>query len=202
MARLGSADRTGEAVAEALPAAAEAMQIAEQWLSCRDQNQDLTAAVDPVLGTLRGEVSRELSAQAAHLRSRAQMALMEVGIKATMSIITGRFPTSRTATPPTPPFGLVLIAVGSVGVPDGLRAINISALARSEGIPASVVEKRIAAQGNVLLTPEAFEQLVDWLRAEVLSGRVDLPYHPPAGGQGSHPVAINLRCELRIVPKQ
>ena len=202
MARLGSADQLGREVAAALPAVAHAMQLAKQWLSRRDQDQDLTAAVDQVLGTIRDEVSRELSAQAAHLRSSAQLALMEVGIKAAMSIFTGRFPTSRTATPPTPPFGRVLIAVGPAGVPDGLRVFNISALARREGIPALVVERRITAQGKILLTPEAFDQLLVWLHAEVSAGRVILPYHPPGGGQGSHPVAINLRCELRIVPKQ
>ena len=186
MARLGSAGQLGREVAAALPAAVKAMQLAELWLSCRDQDQVLTAAVDQVLGVLRREVSRELSARAAHMRSSAQLALMEVGIKTAMSLFTGRFPASRNATPPTPPFGRVLIAVGRAGVPDGLKVFNISALARSEGIAASTVEKRIAAQGNVLLTPEAFEQLVDWLRAEVAAGKLSLPYHPhhpPGGGQ-------------------
>ncbi len=38
-----------------LPAAEQAMQQAERWLSCRDQHKDLMVAAEEVLNTLRDE---------------------------------------------------------------------------------------------------------------------------------------------------
>ena len=165
-------------VQAALPSAEEAMQHAEKWLSCRDQHEDLVAAVDEVLDTLRGELSIEGSAKADHSRSEAQRHLLDAGVKAAIFLFSGRFQTSRDEPEPAPSFGRVLVAVGPEGVPVGLQVFNISKRARSEGLPESVVEKGIAVQGNVLLTQDAFEQLVAWLRTEVLAGRIALPYHP------------------------
>ena len=51
-------------------------------------------------------------------------------------------------------------------------------MARSGGTPEAVVEKRIADEGNLLLTQEAFDRLVAWLSQEILEGRIRLPYHP------------------------
>ena len=42
-----------------LPSVEEAMQLAAKWLSCRDQHEDLKAAVDEVLHAQRGELSME-----------------------------------------------------------------------------------------------------------------------------------------------
>ena len=127
---------------------------------------------------LRDELSIERSAKADYSRSEAQLVLLDVGVNAVMSLFSGRFQTSRNETDSAPPFGRVLVGVGSAGVPAGLQVFNISMRARDEGIPESAVEKGITAQGNVLLTQEAFGELVDWLQVEVWEGRVTLPYHP------------------------
>ena len=143
-------------VQAALPSAEKAMVQAAQWLSCRDQDKDLKAAVDEVLHTLRGELSMERSARANYSRGQDQQG----------------------QTPQAPPFGRVLVAVGPKGVPDGLKVLNISSMSRAEGASELVVEKRLVTQGKLLITPKAFEQRMDWLAAEILAGRIGLPYHP------------------------
>ena len=180
MATVNLADQLGRKVEAVLPAAAQAMERAAQWLACRDQHQDLTAAVDEVSHALRDELSIERSTKADYSRSEAQLVLIDVGVNALMSLFSGRFQTSRNETELAPPFGRVLVGVGPEGVPTCLQVFNISMRARNGGIPESVVEKRITAQGNVLLTQEAFRELVTWLQVEVLAGRTSLPFYPQA----------------------
>lgn len=165
-------------VQAALPSAEEAMQHAENWLSCRDQHEDLGAAVDEVRHTLKGELSREQSAEAAYTRSEDRQALTELGVDVLMSLFRTEYRTPKRPTLQAPPFGRVLAVVGPEGVPDGLKVLNISSMARAEDNSELVVEKRLVTQGNLPLTPKAFERLVAWLASEVLAGRIGLPYHP------------------------
>ncbi len=135
-----------------LPSAEEAMEQAGKWLSCRDQDKDLKAAVDEVLHTLRGELSMERSAKANYTRGEDRQALTEVGVDLLMSLLRIEYRTPQRQTPQAPPFGRVLVAVGPKGVPDGLKVLNISSVARAEGTSELVVEKRLVAQGNLPLT--------------------------------------------------
>ena len=167
-----------QGVEAALPAASQAMQQAEQWLSCRDQHKDLMATTEEVLHALRGEVWKERLEESAYIRSNAQRAIIKVSVNAAMSFFTGRFQTPWDETDEVPPFGRVLFAVGPEGVPAGLQVFNVSALARCGSAPESVVEKGIAARGNLLFTQEAFGRLVAWLRIEISAGSIRLPYHP------------------------
>ncbi len=168
----------GQGVEAALPAAAQAMQQAEQWLSCRDQHNDLIATTEEVLHALRGELWRERLEESAYIRSTAQRAIIKASVNAAMSLFTGRFQVSGNETDEAPPFGRVLAAVGPEGVPAGLQVFNVSALARSEAASELMVEKGIADKGYLLFTQEAFGQLVAWLRIEISAGRIMLPYHP------------------------
>ena len=156
------------------------MQNAEKWLSCRDQHEDLMAAKEEVLHAMRGELSTERSAESDYSRSAAQQAFMEVGADMLMSLFRTDYRTPQRQTPQAPPFGKVLVAVGPEGVPGGMKVLNISSMARAEGISELVVERRLATQGNLLLTLKAFEQLVAWLGSELLAGNINLPYHPKA----------------------
>ncbi len=165
-------------VEEVLPAAAEAMEQAAHWLFCRDQDKDLRAAVDEVLQALRGELSIERSAKADYSRGEDRQALTEVGVDLLMSLFRTEYRSPQRQTPQAPPFGRVLLAVGPKGVPDGLKVLNISSMARAEGTPELVIEKRLVSQGNLLLTPKDFEQRIAWLGSEVSAGRIGLPYHP------------------------
>ncbi len=165
-------------VQAALPSAEEAMQHAEKWLACRDQHEDLLAAVNEVLHALKDELSMERSAKADYSRSEDRQALTEVVVDLLMSLFRTEYRTPQRQTPEAPPFGRVLVVVGPKGVPDGLKVLNISSMARAEGTSELVVENRLASQGNLLLTPKDFEQRMAWLGSEVLAGRIGLPYHP------------------------
>ncbi len=162
----------------ALPSEEEAMQHAEKWLSCRDQHENLVAAVAEVRRTLEAELSIERSAKADYSRGQDQQALKEVGVDLLMSLFKTEYRAPQRQTPQALPFGRVLVAVGPKGVPDGFQVFNISSMARAEGTSELVVEKRLVAQGKLLLTPKAFEQRVAWLASEVLAGNINLPYHP------------------------
>ena len=165
-------------VQAALPSAEEAMQHAEKWLACRDQHEDLLAAVNEVLHALKDELSMERSAKADYSRGEDRQALTEVVVDLLMSLFRTEYRTPQRQTPEAPPFGRVLVVVGPKGVPDGLKVLNISRMARAGGNSELVVEKRLVAQGNLPLTPKAFDHQMAWLASEVLAGRIGLPYHP------------------------
>ena len=167
-----------ERIEAAIPAAAQAMQQAKQWLSCRDQHNDLIETTEEVLRTFRGELWRERLERTAYIRGAAQRAIFEASVNAAMALFTGRLQTTGNNKEEAPPFGRVLVGIGPEGVPPGLQVFNISALARGDGTSELVVEKGIADRGHLLLTQEAFGELVVWLRIEVSEGRIGLPYYP------------------------
>ncbi len=167
-------------VKASLPPAQEAMQKAEKWLSCQDQHQDLMAAVDEVLRTLRGGLSSEGLAAADYARAEAQRDLMEGRADVTLSLFKAGYRTPQRPTRQAPPLGKVWVAVGLQGVPDGLRVFNVSNIARVEGSWELAVVNRLVTQGNLLSPPKAFERLVAWLGTKVLVGNINLPYHPKA----------------------
>ena len=86
MATVNLADQLGRKVEAVLPAAAQAMERAAQWLACRDQHQDLTAAVDEVSHALRSELSIERSAKAGYSLGEAQLVFIDVGVNALVSL--------------------------------------------------------------------------------------------------------------------
>ncbi len=68
--------------------------------------------------------------------------------------------------------------MGPRGVPDDLAEVNVSWLARKDGISQTEVEEGLIAQGYVLFTSEEFRRLVASLGREILEGHVRLPYQP------------------------
>ena len=165
-------------VKASLPAAQEAMQKAEKWLSCQEQHQDLKTAVDDVLRILSGEQSSERLAAADHCRAEAQRALIEGGTAMLMSLFSSEYRIPQRRSPKVPPFGNVFVQVGPEGIPDGLKVINISSMAREEGTWELTVLNRLVTQGSLLLPPKSFQELVVWLGTEVLAGNISLPYYP------------------------
>ena len=106
-------------VQAALPSAEEAMQHAEKWLACRDQHEDLLAAVNEVLHALRDELSMERSAKADYSRGEDREALTEVGVDLLMSLFRTEYRTPQRQTPQAPPFGRVLVVVVRPGLRPG-----------------------------------------------------------------------------------
>jgi hypothetical protein len=72
-------------------------------------------------------------------------------------------------------FGTVLVAIGQEGIPDDVKAIPISALARQYRMTESVVRKTIVTKGYFLMTPQVFASAMDDIEHVVLEGTLSLP---------------------------
>jgi len=73
------------------------------------------------------------------------------------------------------PFGTVLVAIGQGGLPDDVKAISLSALARQSGTTESAMRKAIVIKGYLLMTPEGFAAMMDGIEHLVLDGSLSLP---------------------------
>lgn len=73
------------------------------------------------------------------------------------------------------PFGSVLVAIGQGGLPDDVKAIPLSALARQSGTTESAVRAAIVIKGYLLITPEVFVATMDGIEHLVLDGALSLP---------------------------
>jgi hypothetical protein len=73
------------------------------------------------------------------------------------------------------PFGTVLVVIGQRGLPDDVKTIPISALARQYGITESAVRKTIVTKGYFLITPQVFAAAMDDIEHGVLEGMLSLP---------------------------
>ncbi|MBN2098469.1 MAG: hypothetical protein JW753_02615 [Dehalococcoidia bacterium] len=70
----------------------------------------------------------------------------------------------------TEPSGTIMVAVGSRGSLSDVRVVSISSIAREQRRPESEVVAAIEAEGSILMTPEAFFQLLHAQRQKVLTG--------------------------------
>jgi len=73
------------------------------------------------------------------------------------------------------PFGLVLVSVGPVGVPEGVQVVSVSRLARDSNRAEAEVASELKKQGHLLLSEEEFSLLIDKLIEGVQEGRLTLP---------------------------
>lgn len=73
----------------------------------------------------------------------------------------------------TAPFGGVVVALGSGGVPDDVTVVALSRLARELGMSESEILAAIETRGYRLTTPEALFSTLDKLKEQVLTGRSD-----------------------------
>ena len=73
------------------------------------------------------------------------------------------------------PFGTVLIAVGKGGLPDDLKVIPLSRLARELHKSELEIEASLKHNGYRLMTPEKFAKVLDKVERGILDGSVSLP---------------------------
>jgi hypothetical protein len=73
------------------------------------------------------------------------------------------------------PFGNVMVCIGPKGVPGDAKAISISRLARESKRPEHEVVNELQKGGHLLLSKEAFSQLIDKLVDDIRKGRLHLP---------------------------
>jgi len=73
------------------------------------------------------------------------------------------------------PFGTVLVAVGKNGVPDDVKVIPLSRLARESKMSESQVRVVLNKSGHFLIGPHTFASAVDEIEHRVLCGVASLP---------------------------
>ncbi len=73
------------------------------------------------------------------------------------------------------PFGMVIICVGPKGMPDDVRVVSISRLARESNREESGVISELQKGGCLLFSEKAFSLLIDKLTCDVREGRLFLP---------------------------
>ena len=73
------------------------------------------------------------------------------------------------------PFGTVLVCIGLKGLPDDVRVVCISKLARESNSPESEVIKKIQERGCLLFDEKVFSLLIDRLVDDVREGWLHLP---------------------------
>lgn len=73
------------------------------------------------------------------------------------------------------PFGTVLVCIGPMGLPDDIRVVCISKLARESNRPESGVIKEVREPGSLLFDEKVFSLLIDRLVDDVREGRLRLP---------------------------
>jgi len=73
------------------------------------------------------------------------------------------------------PFGKVLVCIGPKGMPDDVRVVSISKLARESNQPESEVINELQERGCLLFSGNTFSLLINKLVDDVRKGRLRLP---------------------------
>jgi len=81
----------------------------------------------------------------------------------------------RSALDDKAPFDTVLVAIGQKGLPEDVRVVPLSSLARQSNRSESDIGEALRRRGCLLMTPQTFTTLVDNLRSRVLEGSLYLP---------------------------
>jgi len=75
----------------------------------------------------------------------------------------------------TVPFGTVLIRIGKEGIPEDVKVIPVSRLARESKRSKSDVVASLKRNGYLMMTLQVFTQALDKTKSEILSGSLYLP---------------------------
>ncbi len=75
-------------------------------------------------------------------------------------------------------FGFSAVCVGKGGLPDDVRVVSISELARGKNLPESEIVLQIERSGELVFKPDDFWQLVKGLIEDIASKQAKLPILP------------------------
>jgi hypothetical protein len=148
-------------------------------LNREDEASSLRAVYRAVVGQLqrleRTEASVERArSQASLMFSLGGLAVAAMGSKSkrlsAMKDYLLREPTDRQR-----PFGLVMVCIGSKGLPDDVRGISISQLARESGRQESQIINKLREDGYLLFSEHIFSLLIDGLSGHIREGKLNLP---------------------------
>lgn len=163
-------------LAEALSQEAEGLRRGTMGLRLRRLQEEVRREVDSLsLG--------ESSASLGFLKGKLVMGALDFGVGAlAAALMSSREHPFRVgaklaseALEETAPFGRVLVAIGPKGVPDDVKVVCVSRLARQGRGSEAKVEATLRSDGYTLYLPEPFAAMMDRLQAEVSGGAKALP---------------------------
>ncbi len=73
------------------------------------------------------------------------------------------------------PYGTVMVCVGPKGLPDDVRVVSISGLARKSNLSDSETIQEVQKRGYLLFNQGSFSRLIDKLVIDIREGRLHLP---------------------------
>ena len=193
--------------ASELASAVESLALLFDAEAARLRRKDEIARLKALRSTILQELERarmeELSARSGYSQARAVGSLFRLGaglITMTSENKTMRAISRQLLAGPSnkePPYGEVLVRIGPQGLPEDVKVISISSLARESKRDDSEIKDRLRADGNFLLAEEAFSHLIDRLNDEILKGVLALPVSKGKLSQlqGWRPLQLNPKNE-------
>ena len=121
-----------------------------------------------------------IEASASRDRSRANLILFPVGLAITAMVSKGNRSSAITdyllhgSTNRQQPSGLVMVCIGPDGLPDDVRVVSISKLARESNRTESEIMNKLQDDGHLLFSEETFTLLIDRLIGHVCEGKLHL----------------------------
>jgi hypothetical protein len=99
------------------------------------------------------------------------------------------------------PYGTVMVVVGPKGLPEDVRIVSISELARESNLSEPQVTQEILKRGCLLFSQEVFSHLIESLVASVREGRLNLPIAVERLAQDEPLKLQSKRVEWLLLPR-
>ena len=130
------------------------------------------------------EEARSRESVASYAETRVNLPFLIAGsiAKIIMASTTENLPTLKLisqvcdeSTAKKPSYGTVMVCVGAKGLPDDVRVVSISGLARQSNFPKSEIIRKLQQNGCLLINQERFARLIDKLVVDIREGLLHLP---------------------------
>jgi hypothetical protein len=174
----------------------------ENRLKREDEASSLRAVYRAVEEQLQRLERTEASVELGHSQGNLILSLSRLAVAAMVSK-SNRLSAMRDYLLPEPtdrqqPFGLVMVCIGPKGLPDDVRGVSISQLARESNRLDSQIINKLREDGYLLFSQEALSALIDKLTGDVREGRLSLPI---SRDKLAEIAGLNKpKCRIKIVP--
>ena len=155
----------------------EALAGREAELRCRDEAANIRRLKARVLSEVEEIRTMEATAARGHGAVSAIAGLGSLAIGSVVSAASGRRRPQQIGASVASrmldrrmPFGSVMVVVGQEWIPEEVKAVSISRLARESGSSESAVMAGLRASGNRLMTLDVLEKVLDKRERELLNG--------------------------------
>lgn len=151
----------------------------ETRLKREDEASSLRAVHCAIVEQLQQLEGIEASASRGH--SQAKPILFLGGLAVTAMVSKGNRLSAITdyllqgSTTKRQPYGLVMVCIRPEGLPDDVRVISISQLARESNRPQPEIISKLRDDGYLLFSEEAFSLMIDRLIGDAREGKLHLP---------------------------